>query len=716
MKLSKIKLIKISIISIATLIILALITATALFYFFPKKQMLEIITNTIKEKIHRNVSIEDLNYGFGRISLSNITVNKKNKKSSLLKAKNLTIRFSLRSLVFKKKFDIKYISLNNCSINLHYINDKLNINDLINPEEENKKQDKLKEDNQKIDSSIKISKIIINNLSLNISNPPKHLSILNQKFKISTTINIINKDKIKLTNCSLNANSGTLYPEILIDLSEKSPLITGKVKIKNFSLLPLYKWQEVNPLPFQIVNGTVTNLRIKDLIITGKAKANATMSTTNNKLYCDGNVKVNKNNNNIYLINLEGKIGKTKTLVNRLHFNITGKLFDLNLSNSDINLIDINTIVKVLPEKLYGNAKGSIKIKNNIVSADLDLKDVGYDYKQNIASSLNANIKINNNKIKQENINLKILGNDSKASVATLDNNFENLHITIKIPKFVLKEINSKTNNNSSSVKTKKTNSTNNYLIDKNAIKQIPINIQGLLIIDTLKTNLIDINNLKLKYHLGNGNLNINNFRGEIFGGEIEGKANLKTTNKAIAGFTYLHINNIKIQNLAKLKKNLKNRFFGILNAKAKINFSLVKNFQNHTTSAIQFSINKGKLVNTGIQNGLGIWLTDLKYKLKDLEFKKIYGRANVQGKKVTINSFVFNSNDIRLRVKGAFNNKLFAKIPLLIDLEFTKHFIQDLPSPVLLGLTKYKRGNWFSIPFSIAGNLKSSKNLKRLK
>jgi hypothetical protein len=161
----------------------------------------------------------------------------------------------------------------------------------------------------------------------------------------------------------------------------------------------------------------------------------------------------------------------------------------------------------------------------------------------------------------------------------------------------------------------------------------------------------------------------------------------------------------IKMQNIANLSDKFKNRFFGIAAGNAEIGIKLDKDedITKSLKGKIEFNVVKGKLVDTGIQNGLGIWLSGLKDKLKDLEFNKIY-----------INSFLFDGSDIRLKLDGFLTKKLEGDIK--INLEFNGDFIQDLPNPALIQLSKYKKGDWYHIPFHAKGDdITSGKNIKQV-
>ena len=120
-------------------------------------------------------------------------------------------------------------------------------------------------------------------------------------------------------------------------------------------------------------------------------------------------------------------------------------------------------------------------------------------------------------------------------------------------------------------------------------------------------------------------------------------------------------------------------------------------------------------MVNTGIQDGLIIFLSELRYKLKDLEFNKIYGNLDISGKNFRINSFIFNSEDVRLSLNGSLNSDLIAK-DINMKLEFNNHFIKDVPRPAVVMFGEYSSGKWYVIPFSLNGNITESKNMKMLK
>ena len=156
------------------------------------------------------------------------------------------------------------------------------------------------------------------------------------------------------------------------------------------------------------------------------------------------------------------------------------------------------------------------------------------------------------------------------------------------------------------------------------------------------------------------------------------------------------------------------NRMFGTASGEANINFSYGQSIFKSLKGNTEIVIDKGKFVDTGIQDGLGLWLSELKYKLKNLEFNKIYGNISLNNDTAIINSFIFNSDDIRLKMTGAINTSLVTP-HMGISLEFHRRFLHDIPTPAArLGLDKYLNGNWYIIPFTAQGDISVGKNIKR--
>ena len=221
------------------------------------------------------------------------------------------------------------------------------------------------------------------------------------------------------------------------------------------------------------------------------------------------------------------------------------------------------------------------------------------------------------------------------------------------------------------------------------------------------------LSGIQLQYLLAGSSVTINGFQFMYADGKISGSGTMTTGRGAPQGSLKLNIAGLLMQNAIAFNEKIRNRFFGLVNGKAAIDFEISDKILDTARGNAEFTIDKGKLVDTGIQDGLGLLLSELKYKLRDLEFNKIYGNFDIRGTNYQIHSFIFNSNNVRLKMTGTFNKKLIAN-PLNITLEFTREFIQDLPGMITIGLNKYLKGDWYIMPFIQTGDMMNGNNLRR--
>jgi hypothetical protein len=71
----------------------------------------------------------------------------------------------------------------------------------------------------------------------------------------------------------------------------------------------------------------------------------------------------------------------------------------------------------------------------------------------------------------------------------------------------------------------------------------------------------------------------------------------------------------MKINDLKFADDNLNNRLFGFADGSVNIGFGFRENMTETLKGNATFNVSKGKVVNTGIQNGLIIFLAELRYK-----------------------------------------------------------------------------------------------------
>jgi len=662
-------------------------------YLYPKEKLLIIIVNNAEEALNRKISIKNINYSLRGVVLKKVILYEEKTADSGIfsSADEVILRFSIFSLL-QLKLNLNKITLKNFDFNIVFNKNGIsNIGNLI------------KElSSQKGSSAIetKISNIELDNANIKLKNPPPLLKPLEGSYKLSTAIRIYDNKIIGIDDCKIQLpqKRGVVYPVLKINAGAEDLLLSGNVKLSNVSLLWVYRWGKNINVPYHIVNGEVKDLKITKNSIKGHVIAASTLKNSKKIVHVNGFCNVNRMKKTVFLSNIRGKINNSSFIINKLMFTFKGKLGQFKVTDIDSQFSDIQPILNFIPAKLFGHAIGNLALNNGKYNGKIKLIDSGFDSVEKTISNLNTEITIKNNSLKKSNIPLNIFGYPSSISIATLDNSFSKLFINLT----------------SSKIKILKTE-------DKKQKKKLtikpPIDIIFKINIKELEYESYKLLNFLFNSSISKNKIDIKGFSGNIYGGQIFGRGVINITKFPHMASLSLKFNKIKVQDIVSKSKIFANRFFGIANGELKLKFKLDNNIFNSITGKIIFNIDKGKLAGTGVQRALGIWLSELKYKLNDLEFNKIYGNFDIKGDKYKINSFIFNAPDIRLNVKGSFNKNIIAD-PILFALEFNNHFIQDMPRPAikLLRIDKYYIGGWYIIPFSIKGDITNTDNIKRLR
>ena len=670
-------------------VIILIASGTAVFiYLFPKDKLLDIISTNTEIALKRKVTIGDINYGLGGVILDDVILYDGTtiKSSIIASTKKVNLRFSLLSLI-QLHIDFDSITLINPAINIIF--DKNGVSNL---------ERLISDFPEKDDSSFtaNISYIRLSNATINLKNPPKYLNPLTGSYnftgdiQFNETIDIVNSTLI------LPHGRGTMYPDLSINKTGDLKIV-GSVGLKKTSLLWVYKWHRRKnfKLPYYRLTGNVLKVTItKDKVI-ASAKSSSTLNNSKKIVYAEGNFTIDIKNKTVLLNKIKGNIEKSSFFINEIFFTWRGKLLSFNVNQIDSYIQDIRPVLTFMPVGLFGNVKGNLRYKAGLYNGNLYTKNMGYDPKEKILSKFNTVIRIKDNLFKNTNVPIKFYNNNSTVSFASNDRELNSIFVNFNSPKTFISTEKHKFNDASISF-------------------VLPVEVNGHINVAELEYGYFKFYNVKLNYNISKNKFNINKFLFNFAEGKVHGKGEINGNLLPPRVTTSLMFNNIKIQNIISINKNFKNRFFGLLDGKAKINLKFSDNLIKTATGNFEFSIDRGKLVDTGIQKGLGILLTELKYKLNNLEFNKIYGNIDISGTKYNVNTFIFNSTNIRLKVNGAFDQKLRA-IPMYINLEFNTHFIEDLRGALTLGLRKYLRGDWYTIPFILNGDITNSKNLKRM-
>ncbi len=703
---------KITLTSAILLILTLAISVSLLYYFYPEESVLQIIKSKAEILLNRKIDVGSLHYSPKGIVIYNVTLYDKaadNTETVLVKADEVVITFSLFSIL-KKDFSLRTIYFNGLTINCIFDKDgKSNIEQLIRDVKE-------KIGSSSGENNIQLSKIILKDCRLSLVNPPAFVKPLEGEYLLNSSIRIKEKKTfiISDTRIILPLKRGILYPELNIETSGDF-IISGKIKLENASLLWVYKFPRRDPgLPFDVINGQITDFEITKEHVKGYARATSTLKSTKNILSAEGLATVDIATKNVILKDIKGKLNSSSVNVdNMLISTKLGGVKQFGFSGISFQLTDLKYLLKSLPSGLAGYAKGTFSFNGNAFNGKLDLSGISYFNKTELVRDLNTTIDINNNTIRKENIPATILGSKSSVSIATTDNKFKNFYVSITSEKININDIHFPETNSSSS-EGEGENISDSVNISTGAIN-LPVNITGTISVNELIYDDLILKNTKANITTSGSIIKINNAATSILSGTLFAIGSIDTSGKYPLVQTSLKFSNIKIHDIKFKNEKMKNRLFGFAEGNANLSLQIKDNAAETIKGNAIFTVTKGKVVNTGVQDGLIVFLSELRYKLKDLEFNKIYGNFDISGNNFKINSFIFNSEDIRLSISGLLNKDLIAK-DMNMKLEFNNHFIKDVPRPAVAVFNEYLSGKWYVIPFSLEGNITESKNMKMLK
>ncbi len=690
------KLLKISrIIVIIILLILTLIAAgAALFiYFYPRDQLLKVILKRTESSISRKVSASELKYSLRGIVLRKIRIYDGMTETDglLADADEARVKLSLYDLL-NKEINITFIQIDHMNINIKYDREQSNLGRFIR--ELNRKR-------SDTTYSTNLSHIVLEKARINLKNPPAYLKPLEGLYVIDTVMDFSGKQGIFFRDIRivLPEKRGVITSDLVLTFPQEGFLLKGEARLDRCQLPWVYRWGNNLSLPFLNFAGIVKDLQIRRTSVRGKARG-ASNLTNGRTLNVDGSCVVDFSRDELTIVTItdtEGSVRDSKVFLKELIIPTKGDIRRMALSRLEVDLADTRNLLPFIPPGAFGNISGSFTFERNVYWMNLELKDAGVDRDSGLISDINDTFTMKANVFRKENLKMKVMDNPCTVSLASTDGKLRKMIVNLKAGKFKIPE----TSSGESGGRPKGIG--------------IPGTVIGRINIDNLAHGKIDLNQLDISYTLTGRQLIVNRFSAKTLGGEAEGRATIdlvKDNPPVTVAFAY---NRIKVQNIAKLSEKSKGRLFGTASGNAELSFRLQKEKILPTLRGkVEFNIIRGKVANTGIQNGLGIWLSELKYKLKDMEFNKIYGNVALQGENFHINTFTFNAPDVKLNVDGDLTKELKGSIRL--NLSFTRRFIQDLPNPVLLQMNRYKKGDWYNFLFEARGDdVTNSKNIKRI-
>ncbi|HOP30109.1 MAG TPA: AsmA-like C-terminal region-containing protein [Spirochaetota bacterium] len=674
--------------------------ASLLFYFYPEESLLNIIKTKSETALGRKVEIKSLRYSIRGVILQGVKISDLDENNnilpddkSLLEAQEALIQFSLLSLL-RKEYTINTLYFKDLSIRWSFDNSgKSNIERIF----ESFKQKSAEEEQSK--TSIKINEIILTDCSLNLVNPPSDFKPLEGVYIVNGKLRL-KKDNIfhlSETGIELPAGRGKLFPDISIDLTEKLKF-TGIIKLENCSLNWVYGFAKKKlKLPFETVNGIVDNFELQLPSVKGHAKVTSTLSRSKSIIHADGSCTVDITNKTVVIKDVKNRINNSSSVLDDLFISANaGEVRRFSVSNLNYSISDLRQLENSIPSGFSGNLKGNLSYNGAKFNGRMQISECSYKDRTEVFSGLNTEIELINNIFKKESVPVKIFGSNFNVSLAATDSNFKSIYVFIKGDKLDVNNISLSGGKSSSDF-------------------SFPINISGKIQVGEIIYDKFLFKNNHADFVATGKTIKLNRVDTSLLSGSLNGSGKIDLSGDFPTAHINARFNGMKVNDLKFANDNLNNRLFGFADGAVNLNFGFRENMTETLKGNATFSVSKGKVVNTGIQNGLIIFLAELRYKLKDLEFNKIYGNIDVNGRDLTINSFIFNSEDIRLSMNGRINSDLTAN-NMTVKLEFNNHFIKDIPRPAIAFYNEYLSGRWYTIPFLLNGNITDSKNIKMLK
>ncbi len=685
---------------IAVLILLLLTLALAggvvlLYNFYPKDSVLTILTAQAEKELKRAIVIEDLDYSLRGIVLHKLSLHNgaEDCPGVLASADDAVVRFSLLKLIFKREFDINFVNIIGLNLNICYKDGASNLENLIG--------DLSTEDSTSF--AARLDRIKLSRARVSLQHPPLYLKPLEGEYLLDAIIDFTGEKSLTFSDATivLPDKRGTISADLRVIFLKNDFEISGNVSLERCSLGWIYRWGTDLSLPYQDFSGKVTNLKISRKSVEGSPRGTSILPG-NRPLMVNGFCRVNIAGERVFISNTQGSVLSSSFLIEDFLFDFDGNVKKFTIKNIDARIEEIRPVLPFLPEELNGTARGSLALIESGYNGTLQI-DAGYGQGDAVVKNLRTTLTIKDNLIQRTQVKALLYNQPFDIVISSTDGAFRSFQIDASGPAFTLPQASKKVPSPQKS-DTKKT------------MAYIPFDVSGTVSVGALTIDRFPFGRTSAVYSLSRKRLSLGPVQSEFMGGEIRLKGSVDLVHSNTPVDCSIDFDRLRVQNLSRLSERFKDRIFGLANGNAEISFALSENieFQKSLRGKMEFNIERGKLVDTGIQNGLGILLSDMKYKLKDLEFSKIYGNFTISGNEYQINSFLFSAPDIRLKLDGHMNTELEGD--LKIDLEFTRQFIQDLPNPVLFQLSKYKRDRWYVIPFQSKGkDVSDSKNIVRL-
>jgi AsmA-like C-terminal region len=683
-------------IPLITLAFIAVLGAIALFYFFPKDKLLTMITTEGESFLKRKVVIRDISYNLRGVTLSDCSLLKSTDPadSALVSADSIALRISITELI-NNKIKIQSIVIKGLNLNLTHEKDKWNLEDPINEITESKSE---KPDGK---TKTEIDYIQLVNANISVKNPPEAIKPLAGDYEFNGTIRFP-ENALSINDFSLRLTESRGFiegSELIVSPLDKNFIAKGTLKLTDVYLGWIYKWQNIDFLPYTHVAGTASNLMISSKEVAGHFNGSGFIKGRA-PIKASGSFIAYPETVSVKLTDLSAQTGSSSA---KLKFVNVPPKGDPSFSATSIegNLEELTPLIPFAPGGISGKVSGSLSIEGKSITCDISLKNGRFGEKSEIIGIPSADLSMKGNILKIEDLPVLFYGQKAHVSIAAPESIFKEIIANIKCSELDLDKVFPATEQSDSAKSVKSATELPS--------SEIPLRLRGSIDIQKITYNGYTFSRLFAVYDAAKWSVQIPRFSSQFLDASITGSSSLDFSRKSPGCDFRFNINDLKVQRLAEIKKDLEKRIFGIGQARGSFRFNPFSDKPEETLQGrVEFQITNGKVANTGIQDELGVFLESLKYKLKDLEFNRINGTINLVGKSMQFNPLVFTSPDIRLMAEG---NILQGDIlDSRMTLEFNNTFIQDLPNPALLALNKYKKGRWFTVNFTAKGKISEGK------
>jgi hypothetical protein len=684
---------------LATILIL---TAIAVFYFFPKDKLLSMITAEGETLFKRKVVISDISYNLRGVTITNCRILKSLEPAddTLFSAGSISLRISPKELIHNK-IKIKSIVIKDLDTVLTYADGRWNIQDFI---------DDIRSSDSKEKSGTKteIDYIQFENARLLVKEAPERIRPLAGEYFFGGTVRVP-ENAVTVSDFSLRLpeSRGLIEgPELKAAPLDKNFSVHGTLQLTDVALGWVYKWKDIDFLPYTHVTGVINEFNVTSKEVAGIYEGKGAIKGRS-AVQVSGTFKAYPDTVSLTLSDVTVKIGKSTAKLKSLIVPPKGDP-SFSVSSLDGYLEDISPLIPYAPPGLGGRVNGSLAVQGKSVTCEVSLKSGRFGFDRTIVSDITTNLSMKGNILKIENLPCSLFGQSAKISLAAPESIFKELIINVSLNDFNIDKITgSKKEDGQTGGASASAGKTNNTASSPST--ELPLRIRGNFDAQSVVYDGYKFSKCFVVYDAAKSAISVPRFSGQFLDSNVTGSVMIDLAKKNPSCDVKFNVADLKVQRLEEIKKELSHRIFGTAAARGSLKFNPFAESASDTMQGkIDFQITGGKISNTGIQDELGVFLDPLKYKLKDLEFNRINGTLTINGSNITFNPLAFNSSYIRLMAEGSIIQR--DQLDSRMVLEFDNTFIQDLPNPALLALQKYKHGKWYTVNFTAKGKISEGK------